>query len=67
MEILSQLIQHGFDPSTQVQYALDEGLFLVKIPEYARAFGINPGHGKLDEIVPGVSFANSEVGLLTRL
>jgi hypothetical protein len=40
------------------------GMFLVKIPEYARAFGVNPGYGQLDEIVPGVSFANSEVGLL---
>lgn len=64
MEILSQLIQHGFDPATQVQYALDERMFLIKIPEYARAFGVNPGYGRLDEIVPGVSFANSEVGLL---
>ncbi|MDB4303992.1 DUF945 domain-containing protein [Desulfosarcina sp.] len=64
MEILSQLIQHGFDPSTPVQYSMDDGMFLVKIPEYARAFGVNPGYGQLDEIVPGVSFANSEVGLL---
>jgi hypothetical protein len=39
-------------------------MFLVKIPEFARAFDVNPGYGKLDEIVPGVSFANSEVGLL---
>ena len=64
MEILSQLLQQGFDPATQVQYAISDGMFLVKIPEYARAFGVNPGYGKLDEIVPGVSFANSEVGLL---
>ena len=64
MEILSQLLQHGFDPDTQVQYVIDDSMFLVKIPEYARAFGVNPGYGKLDEIVPGVSFANSEVGLL---
>jgi hypothetical protein len=64
MEILSQLIQHGFDPSTEIQYSMDEGMFQVKIPEYARAFGVNPGYGQLDEIVPGVSFANSEVGLL---
>ena len=64
MEILAQLLQHGFDPTTQVQYSLDDGMFLVKIPEYARAFGVSPGYGKLDEIVPGVSFANSEVGLL---
>ena len=64
MEILSQMIQHGFDPSAKVQYAIDEGMFLVKIPEYARAFDVNIGYGNLDEIVPGVSFANSEVGLL---
>jgi len=64
MQMLSQLLQHGFDPSTKVQYAIDEGMFLVKIPEYARAFDVNIGYGNLDEIVPGVSFANSEVGLL---
>lgn len=64
MEILAQLIQHGFDPASQVQYAIDDKMFLIKIPEYARAFGVNPGYGNLDEIVPGVSFANSEVGLL---
>lgn len=64
MDVLSQLLRHGFDPGTQVQYAIDDGMFLVRIPEYARAFGVNPGYGKLDEIVPGVSFANSEVGLL---
>ncbi|ABW66093.1 DUF932 domain-containing protein [Desulfosudis oleivorans] len=64
MDVLSQLLRHGFDPDTQVQYAIDDGMFLVRIPEYARAFGVNPGYGKLDEIVPGVSFANSEVGLL---
>ncbi len=64
MEILAQLIQHGFDPAAQVQYAIDDKMFLLKIPEYARAFGLNPGYGNLDEIVPGVSFANSEVGLL---
>ena len=64
MEILFQLLQHGFEPTTQVQYAIGDGMFLVKISEYARAFGINPGYGQLGEIVPGVSFANSEVGLL---
>ncbi len=64
MEILSHLLKHGFNPSTPVQYAIDEDMFLVKIPEYARAFGVNSGYGRLDEIVPGVSFANSEVGLL---
>jgi hypothetical protein len=48
MEILAQLIQHGFDPAAQVQYAIDDKMFLIKIPEYARAFGVNPGYGNLD-------------------
>jgi hypothetical protein len=65
MEILSQLIQHGFDPATKVQYAIDDTLCSwSRSPNIARAFGVNPGYGQLDEIVPGVSFANSEVGLL---
>jgi hypothetical protein len=64
MEVLSQMLQNGFDPSTTVQYSMDDGMFLVKVPEYAKTFGVNPGYGQLDEIVPGVSFANSEVGLL---
>jgi hypothetical protein len=64
MEILSQLIEQGFDPNSEVQCSFDNNMFLLKIPEYARAFGINEGYGMLDEIVPGVAFANSEVGLL---
>ncbi|MCD4675939.1 MAG: DUF945 domain-containing protein [Desulfobacula sp.] len=65
MEILAQLIQMGFGPNLQVQYSLDHGMFLLKIPEYDKAFGVNSGHGgSLDEIVPGVAFANSEVGLI---
>ena len=46
MEILAQLIEHNFDPTTSVQYAIDDNMFLVKIPEYARAFGVNPGYGQ---------------------
>ncbi len=64
MEILAQLIQQGFDPCSQVQFSVDENMFLLKIPEYAKTFGINPDYGKLDEVVPGIAFANSEVGLL---
>jgi hypothetical protein len=63
MEILAQLIQLGFEPHLQVQYSLDHGMFLLKIPEYDRAFRVNSG-GPLDEIVPGIAFANSEVGLI---
>jgi hypothetical protein len=64
MEILSQMIENGFEPSSSVQYAIDDSMFLIKVPEYARAFGVNPEYGQIDKIVPGVSFANSEVGLL---
>jgi hypothetical protein len=64
MEILSQLIQQGFDPCSKVQCSFDDNMFLLKIPEYAKTFGVNPGYGNLDEIVPGIAFANSEVGLL---
>jgi hypothetical protein len=64
MEILAQLIQQGFDPCSEVQYSIDNEMFLLKILEYAKTFGINPGYGNLDEIVPGIAFANSEVGLL---
>ena len=63
MEILAQLIQLGFEPHLQVQYSLDHGMFLLKIPEYDKAFGVNSG-GPLDEIIPGVAFTNSEVGLI---
>ncbi|MBT4451269.1 MAG: DUF932 domain-containing protein [Gammaproteobacteria bacterium] len=64
MEILSQLIEQGFDPCAEVQCSIDNNMFLLKIPEYAKAFGVNPGYGMLDEIVPGIAFSNSEVGLL---
>ena len=61
MELLSQMVQHGFDPFTEVQYCLDESLMVVKVPEYDRAFGIS----RSDQIIPGISFANSEVGVLS--
>ncbi len=64
MEILSQVLAQGFSPGMQVQYSLDHGMFLLKIPNFEKAFGVNSGHGPLDEIVPGLAFANSEVGIL---
>jgi hypothetical protein len=65
MMILSQMVQHGFDPFAEVQYCLDESMMVVKVPEYDRAFGISSGISRSDEIIPGISFANSEVGLLS--
>lgn len=64
MEILSQLIENGFDPMAEVQYSVDETMFLIKIPEYSRAFSISLSHEKQDRVVPGLSISNSEVGLL---
>ncbi len=34
MEILSHMVEHGFDPLAEVQYCLDESLVVVKVPEY---------------------------------
>lgn len=64
MEILSQLIENGFDPSAEVQSSMDDSMFLVKIPEYSRSFNVSTVHEKQDKIVPGISLANSEVGTL---
>ena len=64
MEILSQMIENGFDPSAEVQYSIDDTMFLVKIPEYTRTFRVSTGYEHKDDIVPGISFANSEVGIL---
>jgi hypothetical protein len=64
MEILSQLIEGGFDSMAEVQYSVDETMFLIKIPEYSRAFSVNLSHEKQDRVVPGICISNSEVGIL---
>jgi hypothetical protein len=61
---LNYWIEQGFSPGLKVQYSLDHGMFLLKIPEFEKAFGVNSGHGPLDEIIPGIVFTNSEVGLI---
>jgi hypothetical protein len=40
-------------------------MMVVKVPEYDRAFGVTFGVARNDEIIPGISFANSEVGFLS--
>ena len=60
MEILSRMLENGFSPSQEVQYRLDENLLVVKVPEYDRSFEVRA----LDKMVPGISFSNSEVGML---
>ncbi len=60
MEILTKMLDYGFDPACEVHYSLDESLMVLKVPEYGRMFGLN----EKDKIVPGISIANSEVGIL---
>ena len=60
MEILTKMLDYGFDPSCEVHYSLDESLMILKVPEYGRMFGLT----ETDRIVPGISIANSEVGIL---
>ena len=60
MEILTKMLDYGFDPACEVHYSLDESLMVLKVPEYGRMFGLT----EKDRIVPGISIANSEVGIL---
>ena len=60
MEILTKMLQYGFNPSSEVHFSLDESLMVLKVPEYGRMFGLT----EKDKIIPGISFANSEVGIL---
>jgi hypothetical protein len=60
MEVLTKMLEYGFDPSSEVHFSLDESLMVLKVPEYARMFGLT----EKDKIVPGICIANSEVGIL---
>ncbi len=60
MEVLTKMLDYGFDPACEVHYSLDESLMILKVPEYGRMFGLT----ERDKIVPGISIANSEVGIL---
>jgi hypothetical protein len=60
MKVLTKMLQHGFDPSCEVHFSLDESLMILKVPEPGRMFGLS----EKDKIIPGISFANSEVGIL---
>jgi len=54
------MVEYGFSSETEVHYSLDRDLLVLKVPDFTRAFGF----GDRDKIVPGVSVANSEVGIL---
>jgi hypothetical protein len=59
-QILSRMVEYGFSPETEVHYSLDRELLVLNVPDFTRAFGF----GEKDRIVPGISVANSEVGIL---
>ena len=60
MEVLTKMLEYGFDTDGEIQFALDDEMMLLKMPEHSSAFYLA---GK-DKIVPGISIANSEVGIL---
>lgn len=60
MEVLTKMLENGFDPGSEVHFSLDENIMVLKVPEYNRTFGLSEN----DKIVPGISIANSEVGIL---
>ena len=60
-EILAKMLAIGFRPEQEVQYMLDDGLMVVKVPEYGRSFEV----ALKDTVIPGISIGNSEIGLLS--
>ena len=60
IEVLNKMLEYGFSPSTEVQLALDNEIMVIKVPEHERAFRLSEN----DKIIPGISIANSEVGIL---
>ena len=58
-QILSRMVEYGFSSETEVHYSLDQEILVLKVPDFTRTFGFGG-----DKIVPGVSIANSEVGIL---
>jgi len=61
MEILSKMVEYGFSSEVEVHYSLDQEILVLKVPDFARAFGFG---AERDKIIPGISVANSEVGIL---
>jgi hypothetical protein len=60
-EILYKMLNNGFRPDQQVQFLLDENMMIVRVPEFNRSFEVS----FKDEVVPGLSFGNSEIGCLS--
>jgi len=60
MEVLTKMLEYGFNPSSEVHFSLDESVMILKVPEYGRMFWVS----EKDKVVPGICIANSEVGIL---
>ena len=60
-EILYKMLDSGFRPDQQVQYMLDGSMMIVRVPEFNRSFEVS----FKDEVVPELSFGNSEIGCLS--
>ena len=60
MDVLTKILENGFDPAGEIQFSLDDEMMLLKMPEYEQAFHLVGA----DKIIPGISIANSEVGIL---
>jgi len=60
-EILYKMLNSGFRHDQQVQYLLDDSMMIVRVPEFGRSFEVS----FKDEVVPGLSFGNSEIGCLS--
>ena len=58
MEVLTKILEYGFDPAGEVQFALDSEMMVLKMPEYDRTFRLSGD----DKIIPGISIANSRGG-----
>jgi len=58
-EILDRMLEYGFRPDIEVHYSLDQNLLVLKVPDFTRTFGLDD-----EKICPGISIANSEVGIL---
>lgn len=59
IEIMNRMFEMGYNPDTEIQYAFDEQIMNLSIPDHLKTFEISKG----DVIKPGISISNSEVGL----
>jgi hypothetical protein len=58
LEVLYKMLKSGFRADQQIEYLLDDSMMIVRAPEYHRTFEVS----FKDEVVPGISIGNSEIG-----